>query len=95
MYVVTVIFDVIDGMEERFGERILRQARDSLDREDACHVFTVSRDTDLPGRFFLYEEYTDETAFKLHLKSSHFQEFNEACQDMVESKTVQTYLRID
>ena len=95
MYVVTVIFDVIDGMEERFGERVLAQARDSLDSEDACHVFIVSRDPDLPGRFFLYEEYIDEAAFKLHLESSHFLEFNTDCQDMVKSKIVNTYLRMD
>ena len=94
MYVVTVIFDVVDGMEEQFGERVLRQARDSLEREEACHVFTVSRNPESPGRFFLYEEYTDEAAFQLHLESSHFVQFNEECSGMVKSKTVNTYLRV-
>jgi len=94
MYVVTVTFNVVDGMEERFGARVIKQARDSLDREAACHVFTVSRDPDSAGRFFLYEEYIDEAAFKLHLESSHFLEFNDDCQDMVKSKTVSIFLRI-
>ena len=94
MYVVTVIFDVVDGMEEQFGERVLRQARDSLEREEAWHVFTVSRNPESPGRFFLYEEYTDEAAFQLHLESSHFVQFNEECSGMVKSKTVNTYLRV-
>ena len=47
-----------------------------------------------PGDFF-YEEYIDEAAFKLHLESSHFLEFNTDCQDMVKSKIVNTYLRMD
>ena len=94
MYVVTVVFEVVPGQEQAFAERVLQQARDSLNLEPGCHVFTVSRAVESATRFFLYEEYSSESAFSVHLKSEHFVRFSEAVEEMVENKAVEIFSRI-
>jgi quinol monooxygenase YgiN len=45
-------------------------------------------------RIFLYEVYTDSDAFKLHLKTDHFHEFNRIVGDWTESKSDHKWERI-
>ncbi len=94
MYVVTVEFRIRKGHEAAFLQAMMRQARNSLEREEACMRFDVCSAPDDAGHVFLYEIYGDEAAFQAHLETAHFHEFNEGTADWVASKQVETWHRV-
>ena len=81
MYVVTVEFTIKPEFVEPFRERMLQQARDSLTGEQDCHVFDVCIDAQREQIVFLYEVYSDRSAFDVHLNSAHFIDFDLAVRD--------------
>jgi len=95
MFVVTVEFVARLEHAVAFTRRVLRQAEDSLDREDECHVFDVCADPTRPERIFLYEVYSDEAAFLAHLGSEHFKAFDSEVAGWVAEKNVTTYQRLE
>ncbi|KAA3621733.1 MAG: antibiotic biosynthesis monooxygenase [Proteobacteria bacterium] len=94
MYAVTVLFDIRPEYESNFEARVVRQAAESLDLEPGCRVFDVCRDEDQRNRFFLYEIYDDDDAFRAHLESNHFQAFDDDIRAWVLKKKVWTYRRL-
>lgn len=89
MFVVCVTFVPHSGSYGSFISLVTAQARNSLQKEANCLQFDVCFDED--GEVFLYEIYTDEAAFKDHLKSEHFVEFDINTKDLIQDKTVKTY----
>jgi len=76
MFTVFVTLDVEPDRIDEFAAVISENARLSIENEAGCLVFDVNRSTELPGRFFLYEVYVDESAFVLeHKGSDHFARF--------------------
>lgn len=57
-----------------FRERIVELVRE-VRREPGCATFTAYEARDTPGRFYLYEVYTDAAAFDAHLKTDHVHAF--------------------
>ncbi len=94
MYVITVHFHARKGHEEVFLEAMKQQAKNSLEREEACHQFDVCTAPGDAGHIFLYEVYSDEAAFQAHLETAHFREFNEVTADWVDSKQVDAWHRV-
>ena len=94
MYVVTVTFVIKPDCIGPFKTAIEVQARLSLEREADCVQFDVCADRVDPCRYFLYEIYTNDTAFKVHLESEHFKEFSAQIADWVDSKDVLTWVLI-
>ena len=94
MYVIAVIFVIHEGHEARFLTRVKQQAEDSLAREDGCHQFDVCTDPADPKRIFLYEIYGNEAAFKHHLETAHFKDFDAAVADWVADKSVEAWHRL-
>lgn len=88
MYVITVTFRVRHGHQQQFHKAVLNQAQRSLKREIGCHVFDVCTDPTDDCRVFLFEKYTDESAFQAHLQSEHLKQFNREISQMVQSKDV-------
>lgn len=70
---------------------MLENARSSLRHEPGCHQFDVCTDPSRPEEVFLYELYSDATAFDVHQTMPHFSNFNAAASDMIAEKTAQTY----
>ena len=93
MYVVTVEFVVRPQHVEAFHRAMQQQARNSLTCEPDCRQFDVCVDPQTRERLFLYEVYTDEAAFKAHLATAHFLDFDATVQDWVERKTIQFWHR--
>jgi quinol monooxygenase YgiN len=91
MFVITVTFRVKAGYEQRFLERVLQQAADSLTGEPDCHRFDVSVDVNDPHRVFLYELYTDARAFAAHLASAHFRAFDRETAGWIDTKVVERW----
>lgn len=95
MFVVVVEFTVQTEFIDRFLERVMQQARDSLKLEVDCHVFDVSICTERGNLVFLYEVYSDKTAFDAHLASAHFREFNNTVQEWVSDRQLSTFERLE
>ncbi len=88
MYAVIVTFQTTDEAANRFRQRVVQQAKDSLQNEDGCLAFDVWTSSETPDTIFLYEIYTDRAAFDLHIETAHFKAFDADVQEMVKSKTV-------
>ncbi len=95
MYVVTVSFEIYPAHVKAFREAVLAQARDSLEREDACRRFDVCFDPARPDRVFLYELYDTAGAFQAHLETDHFKSFNAAVTPWARHKRVNTWNRAE
>jgi len=93
MHVVTVRFKVKPAHLHDFMELMMQNARDSLNKEAGCVQFDVCSDSMRPGDVFLYELYTDSSAFDLHLGTPHFKLFDQQTMDMIDSKCVTTFDR--
>ena len=91
MFVVSVEFSIKKGCGDDFIRAVVIQAGNSLHREIGCQRFNVCKPATESRRIFLYEIYTDEAAFKEHLKSDHYARFDATVKDWVESKTVNTW----
>jgi autoinducer 2-degrading protein len=94
MFVVVVEFTVRVEFIDRFLERVMQQAQDSLQLEVDCHVFDVCSCSKKKNQVLLYEVYTDKTAFDAHLASAHFRDFNIAVQEWVSDKQLSTFERL-
>ena len=94
MFIVTVEFVVRPQQAEAFHRAILDQARLSLNREPDCHQFDIGMDPQDRGKIFLYEVFTDETAFRAHLESDHFRAFDATVREWVERKSIQLWNRV-
>ena len=88
MYVVTVTFTLHENCAETFMPLMQAQAENSVRLEDGCHYFDVVHQADDPNTVFLYEIYTDRSAFDIHLKSNHFNDFDKKVKNMVKDKLV-------
>jgi quinol monooxygenase YgiN len=68
------VLDARPGLADAFRAKIVELVRD-VRREPGCVTFTAYEARDIPGRFYLYEIYTDSAAFDAHLKTSHVHSF--------------------
>jgi autoinducer 2-degrading protein len=91
MHVLTVTFVVAPEKVDAFRAAVLAQARNSLEKEEACRRFDVCIDPDRPERIFLYEVYDDAEAFRAHSSSDHFRSFDAAVRPWVQGKHVETW----
>lgn len=93
MFVIAVTFKVAPENAGAFNTLVHAQAKNSLEKEQGCHQFDVCEDPASPGTVFLYELYTDEAAFKHHLETDHFKQFDADVASMVLDKQVSSYTR--
>jgi quinol monooxygenase YgiN len=54
---------------------IFRKLEADSRREPGCLLYIVHRHKDDPVRFFIYEQYRDDSALQVHRESPHFQEY--------------------
>ncbi|MCU1647314.1 MAG: hypothetical protein JWN03_7589 [Nocardia sp.] len=68
------ILDAKPGMAEAFRDKIVDLVR-AVRKEPGCVTFTAYEARDIPGRFYLYEIYTNAAAFDAHLATDHVHDF--------------------
>jgi len=95
VYVITVTFAIKPEHTATFREAMIVQARNSLSREAGCSQFDVCTDPGDATRIFLYEIYDDEAAFKHHLETEHFRDFDSMVQPWLASKSVTAWVRLE
>jgi quinol monooxygenase YgiN len=93
-FAVCVTFEIKPEHAAEFMPLMLANARASLADEAGCLQFDVLTDPAHPGEVFLYELYTDRTAFDRHLSAPHFLAFRDAVAGMIAGKTERTYSKV-
>jgi (4S)-4-hydroxy-5-phosphonooxypentane-2,3-dione isomerase len=84
VYTLFVTLDVHPDKVDEFVDAISVNAAASLRDESGCLVFDVHRDVENPTRFYLYEVYTDEDAFRIaHRSTPHYARWQEAATECV------------
>jgi quinol monooxygenase YgiN len=68
------VLDARPGLADVFRQRIVELVR-QVRQEPGCVIFTAYEARDTPGRFYLYEIYTDAAAFDARLKTDHVHAF--------------------
>jgi quinol monooxygenase YgiN len=76
-------FTAIRGAEERVAE-LVRALTERVRAEPGNLAFTPHTLRDDPRRWFVYEVYRDEEAFREHLAADYGTTFNAALADLVE-----------
>jgi (4S)-4-hydroxy-5-phosphonooxypentane-2,3-dione isomerase len=84
MYTLLVTLDVHPHKLDDFIEAITANAAASLRDEAGCLAFDVHQDIETPTRFYLYEIYVDEDAFRIdHRSAPHYARWQEAAKACV------------
>ena len=87
MYHVVVPLKVKPEMREKFLAAALDDSTCSLRDEPGCLRFDVLQDNADPNRFFFYEVYRDEDAFKAHQASAHYPRWRAAAAEVLAEPT--------
>jgi len=93
MFAITVDFEIKSEFVNKFRNRVLQQAKDSLNNEEKCLIFDVCFDEKKTNKVFLYEIYQDKDAFDYHLKSDHYLSFDEDVKNWVAKKIVNQLIK--
>jgi quinol monooxygenase YgiN len=88
-----VHFEIKDGFEALFGQKILDNAAASLAHEPGCHTFDVCEGAET-GTILRYDLYDSERAFQDHLATAHFKRFDAETSSWVSDKRVAIYQRL-
>jgi (4S)-4-hydroxy-5-phosphonooxypentane-2,3-dione isomerase len=95
MFLLTVHFHIKPEFSDAFAKAVTRQAVNSKTNETDCLQFDVGRSATDPNHFFLYEVYTSAAAFEAHRQTPYFAEFTKTIGDMVQSKELASFDRIE
>ena len=87
-YAIVVDFRLKPGARQAFRSFIDANARLSAETEDGCRRFDILEPSQEADRVLLYEIYEDEAAFRQHVHSAHFADFEMQCSHLVASKSV-------
>ena len=87
-FAVLVDFRLHPGTRGPFRALIDANAHASLREEPGCRRFDVLEPVDEPDRIVLYEIYSDRAAFKAHIETSHYAQFDQASAPLCVSKAV-------
>ena len=87
-FAIVVRFEIHPEHIEQFRDRVIQQAKDSVEKESGCHQFDVLDDRDDPHCIVLYETYRDGDAFVDHRNTDHFADFSQTVQPWVKGKTL-------
>ncbi len=88
-YSVWVEFDVLPEHLEEFRDAVLKNAKASVATEPGCLRFDVLDAVPAAPQILLYEIYVSEAAFKAHLETDHFRQFDQQSAPWVVRKAVQ------
>lgn len=85
MLAVVVTIDAVPGKEEDLIQALNDNASHSR-TEPSCLKWEWSRHVEDPGKFAIYEVYTDREAFLAHKASDHFAHWVEASKPCIAEK---------
>lgn len=74
MVVLAVVWDAASGRESDVA-RLFKELETASRTEPGCLMYIVHRHRTNTNRFFIYEQYTDDTALEAHRNTPHFQKY--------------------
>ena len=74
MIALAVTWMAKPGHEAECAE-VFRKLTEATRTEPACLMYLVHRHKTEPGRFFIYEQYTDEAGLEAHRAAPHFLQY--------------------
>ena len=92
MICVAVTYVILPNRMEEAIDLFTSMTEETL-REPGCRMYQVHRSREEPRRFFLYEQYDDETALDAHRTSPHFEKYvQRGLFRILESRTPDTWI---
>lgn len=94
--VLNVPIEAKPGREDELGGE-LRALVAPTRQEPGCLVYELHRDPKQPQKFMFYEKFKDQDALTAHLRSGHFQKFQDyrvAQDDPIAAQTVTTWTTV-
>ncbi|HWR15531.1 MAG TPA: putative quinol monooxygenase [Terriglobales bacterium] len=74
MVVLAVVWEAKSGHEREVAE-LFKELQTASRAEPGCLMYIVHRHRTDQRRFFIYEQYADDTALEAHRNASHFQQY--------------------
>jgi quinol monooxygenase YgiN len=91
MICVAVTYVIKTGHEEE-AVGLFRKLTEATRGEPGCRMYLAHRSTSDPRRFFLYEQYDDQTALDTHRTAPHFEQYaKDGLFPILESRTPELY----
>ena len=87
MVIMIVECNVKPEKRDEFLKVIEHDAEHSEHDEPGCLRFDVLNDLEDPNKFFFYEVYRDEAAFKAHQASAHYPRWRAAAAEVLAEPT--------
>ena len=95
MFVVIVDIVIRKEFVDNFRHAVLRQAENSISKEEGCLGFDILENPEDATQCTLYETYTDAAAFyDVHRNTPHFQDYARVTAPWVESKSMRALTKI-
>ncbi len=85
MMVVAAVLKVTDEKGDEM-EKLLREFVPKTSTEAGTIAYVAHRSIDEPSKFFVYEKYENEEAFKAHSSTPHFKEFAKEISSMLQGR---------
>ncbi len=90
MVILTAIFKAVEGKGDDI-EKEFRKLAPMVLKDPGAIAYAVHRATDDPNKFFIYEQYESEDAFKYHQQTEHFKAYRQATRGLFSGKTEITF----
>lgn len=89
MAVITIIaiLKARKGKEHQVWNELLKVVTPSR-AEEGCLEYVLHESQEHPGQFVLYETWKDETAIHEHVASSHYREYRQAMEELLDTREV-------
>jgi quinol monooxygenase YgiN len=90
MVVLTAIFKVVEGKGDDI-EREFKKLAPKVLKDPGAVAYAIHRAVDDPNKFFIYEQYESQDAFKYHQQTEHFKAYRQATRGMFVGQTEITF----
>jgi quinol monooxygenase YgiN len=90
MVVLTATFKVVEGKGDDIELEFKKLAPKVL-KDPGAVAYAIHRAVDDPNKFFIYEQYESQDAFKYHQQTEHFKAYRQATRGMFVGQTEITF----
>jgi quinol monooxygenase YgiN len=87
MLVISAMVTIAEGKGDEFVAEFAKLAP-KVRRDPGCLTYVMHRMIGSPDRFFVFEQYTDEEAFKYHGSTPHFLAYRQATAHLVKGRDI-------
>jgi quinol monooxygenase YgiN len=84
---IVAILKARKGKEQQLRDELLKVVTPSR-AEAGCLEYVLHESQEHPEQFVFYETWTDETALQEHIASSHYQEYRQAVEALLDTREV-------